>query len=112
MRVMWRSRLTIMFVMFTGHVPIGRTLCLHMGQRDELRSRNVSMQSGWKMCRHGSSRTWVSFGSKSSMQIGHVGCEKAVVLAVEAVGADGLLARGDAAPSASALAFAAGERLE
>lgn len=111
MRVMCRSRLTIMFVIFTGHVPIGRTLCLHIGQRDELRSRNVSMQSGWKMCRHGSSRTWVSFGSKSSMQIGHVGCEKAVVLAVEAVGAGRWLAGGAAAPLASVPAFAPGARL-
>src|SRR4051812_14964337 len=47
-----------------------------MGQSEELLRRNVSTQSGWKICRHGNSRTCVSFGSKSSRHIGHVGWEK------------------------------------
>jgi hypothetical protein len=72
-RLMWRSRRTIMFVIGTGHAPGGNTLCLHIGQSEELRSRNVSIQSGWNIWRHGSSRTCVSFASKSSRQMGHVG---------------------------------------
>ena len=39
--------------------------------------RNVSMQSGWKMCRQGSSRTCDSFATKSSRHIGQVGWENA-----------------------------------
>lgn len=47
--VMYRSRRTMAFVMGTGQMPAGNTLCLHMGHSDELLRRKVSMQSGWKM---------------------------------------------------------------
>jgi hypothetical protein len=40
------------------------------------------------MWRHGSSRTWVSFASKSSRQMGHVGWFRAEEDASTAVGAD------------------------
>lgn len=78
MRAMCRSRRTIMFVIGTGQSPLGSTLCLHMGHSEELRSRKVSMQSGWKIWRQGSSRTCVSLGSKSSRQMGQVGCDHEV----------------------------------
>ena len=57
LRVMYRSRRTMTFVTLTGSAPGGRTLCLHRGHSEELLSRKVSMQSGWKMWRQGSSRT-------------------------------------------------------
>jgi hypothetical protein len=73
----WRSLRTMILVILVGQYPLGKTLFLHIGQRDELFKRNVSTQSGWKICRQGSSRTCVSFASKSSRQMGHVGCENA-----------------------------------
>lgn len=75
-RLICRSRRTITFVICTGQSPLGSTVCLHIGHNDELRRRNVSMQSGWKICRHGNSRTLVILGSKSSKQMGHVNCDQ------------------------------------
>jgi hypothetical protein len=96
MRLIWRSLRTIMFVIFTGHAPGGSTLCLHIGQSDELRRRKVSIQSGWKMWRHGNSRTCDSFDSKSSRHIGHVGWFNDDVGGAAAVGADEWPTSGDA----------------
>lgn len=76
MRLICRSRRTMTFVMLMGQSPLRSALCLHMGHREELLRRKVSIQSGWKMWRQGSSRTWVSPCSKSSRQIGQVGCSQ------------------------------------
>lgn len=35
MRLMWRSRRTMTFVILTGQAPVGNTLCLHMGHSEE-----------------------------------------------------------------------------
>jgi hypothetical protein len=35
MRLIWRSRRTMTFVILTGQAPVGNTLCLHMGQSEE-----------------------------------------------------------------------------
>jgi hypothetical protein len=99
MRVMYRSRRTMTLVTLTGIAPGGRTLCLHKGHSEELLSRKVSMHSGWKMWRQGSSRTCVWFGSKSSMQMGHVGWDHtgtAPAAPVDAVGTEPWRTRGDA----------------
>src|SRR5215469_16344193 len=47
-----------------------------MGQRELFSRRNSSMQEGWKMWLHGSSRTTVVSETKSSRQIAQVGWEK------------------------------------
>lgn len=75
-RLICRSRRTITLVILTGHTPVGSTVRLHMGHREEWPRRNGSMHSGWKMWWQGSSRTWHLLGSKSSMHIGQVGCDQ------------------------------------
>jgi hypothetical protein len=35
MRVIWRSRRTMTFVIVTGQAPAGNTVCLHIGHSEE-----------------------------------------------------------------------------
>ena len=48
-RLICRSRRTMIFVILTGQTPVGKTVCLHMGHNEEWLRRKGSMHSEWKM---------------------------------------------------------------